>query len=330
MKKIIALFLLLSFLLISFCGCGSKSNPESDFEYTVNEDQDGIFINKYVGISESVVIPSKINGLPVISLAGIPQEDNLTSVNEGVFEGTKVKTVVIPKSVQVIGVSAFNGCENLIQVEFSKRSELTHIYEMAFAGCVNLEKIDLSASKLKTIGDFGFLNCTKLKEISFPNTLEEIGERTFYDCSALLEVVLPESLTLVQGSAFSHCTSLKRIVIPSQLNLNFFSESMLNNVPAIKQIVFEEGREKITGYAMIQTDADLEIIVPKSVTEFSPYVFLINPSTNIKITFLGNAPEITADDTSWFGSPTICYDPSTTGWDTFVWNGRFEMKPILD
>lgn len=331
MKKIHALFLSAILLLGCLAGCtpsvDEEPNPASDFEYAANSEQTGILINKYIGTGENVVIPSEIDGLPVVSLRGVPSESYPGSVEEGAFAGTNVKTVVIPETVTTIGRSAFADCKELTHVTFSGNSGLTYIGELAFAGCVGLEKIDLSATQVKLIGAYALRGCTNLKEITFSNTLEEIRERAFYECSALSEVNLPESLTKVEGSAFAFCTSLKRVTVPTKLDLHFLTESMLNNVPALEQIVFREGRDEITGYAMVQTDASVEIVVPASIRKFSPVLFLINPSTPITITFSGDAPEIVDDDTDWFGDPTIYYDPKTDGWDTFAWNERFDVKP---
>lgn len=302
--------------------------PESDFEYTVNSAQSGILISKYIGSSEHVVIPSTIEGLPVLSLRGVPNQQYPTAVDQGVFEGTGIKTIVIPETVQAIGYAAFRGCQELIRVTIVANSELTTISGSAFADCVNLETIDLTTTKVKLIDTMAFQGCASLKEIIFPNTLEEIHEKAFYECSALSEIALPDNLTVIQDASFAYCTSLKRITVPAKLNLTSLQEAILHNVPALTQIVFEDGREEITGYAFVQTDASVEIIVPQSVKQFSPLPFLIDPATSITITFKGNAPNIVDDDTDWFGDPTIYYDPTTDGWDIFTWNEKFEVIPI--
>ena len=304
-------------------------NPATDFEYEINSDQTGILINKYIGSSLNVVIPSYIEDLPVLSLKGCFDEVYSTTVVDGVFEGSSIKTVVIPETVKTIGYAAFVDCRDLTQIIIPANSNLMYIGGCAFENCTSLEKIDLSTTQLKKIEELAFRECINLKEIKFPDTLEEIKKRAFYKCSALLELDLPQSLAKIEGGAFGYCASLKRVVIPPNLNLTSLDEAIFYGIPVVEQIVFKEGREEITGYGLILTDANVEIVVPQSVRKFSPLPFFINPPANIIITFLGNAPEIVDNkDFYWFESATIYYDPYTIGWETFVWNEKIEMKPL--
>ena len=307
----------------------SSGNSNSDFEYQTNSSQTGILINKYIGSSEHVVIPSHIDGLPVLSLKGVPHNQQSTAIAEGTFEGKAVKTVVIPETVTVIGYKCFKDCRELKSLTIASNSSLTDIRGRSFENCTKIEEIDLSSTQVKAIGSSAFRGCANLKSISFSNTLEKIQEKAFYECSSLLEVNFPESLTDVKGGAFAYCTSLKKIEIPTKLNLTSLDESIFHNVPALKQITFKEGREEITGYALLQTDESVEIVVPRSVKRFSPLPFLINPSAHITITFLGDAPEIVENNNpNWFGNPIVYYNPNTTGWETFVWKDKYEIKPL--
>ena len=305
-----------------------EPNLALDFQYETNSNQTGIVINKYIGKKQDVVIPSYIENLPVVSLKGIPDEYYTTAISEGVFQGSNIKTVVIPKTVRSIGYAAFRDCKELTTITLLSDSSLTNISGKAFANCVKLEKIDLSSTQVKIIDPLAFQGCTNLKEIAFSETLEEIRAKAFYECFSLLEINFPNSLTKIEGGAFAYCTNLQHVSIPKSMKLTSFDEAIFHNVGALKQIIFEEGRESIIGYALFQTDANVEIIVPKGVKKFSPLTFLINPTATISITFLGDAPEIVEDDTDWFGNPTIYYDPEATGWDTFSWKEKFEMKPI--
>ena len=84
-------------------------SPVKDFKYKLNDSEDGIIITKYVGKDTEVVIPPKINGLPV------------TTIGVSAFAGcTGLQSIVIPESVTTIGVAAFYRCNNLEWVYIKK------------------------------------------------------------------------------------------------------------------------------------------------------------------------------------------------------------------
>ena len=130
MKK--ALYILLTFfiLLATLTSCGSKKpteqdnnnvveSPATDFEYELSSEGDKIYIKRYIGTSEHVVIPAEIENLPVISLRGVNSGEQ-TDTKQGVFEGTSVKTVQIPDCLKIIGSRAFKDCKQLTEVKREK------------------------------------------------------------------------------------------------------------------------------------------------------------------------------------------------------------------
>ena len=299
-----------------------QPNPATDFEYQLNPKQSGIIITKYVGTSEHVIIPSEIEGLPVISVHYVL--DRQAQKNVGAFEGTNIQSVVIPESVKSLDV-AFVDCAQLREVTFLGASQLYDI-SCTFMGCVSLEKIDLSNTAVKIIDNCSFEGCTNLKEIKFPNTLEKIGDRAFYECSSLVEVDFPESLTEIGREGFGFCSSLKRVVIPPQLELNGFDEIRFHHVDALEEIVFEEGREKVVGWAFFAiTSKNLQIRFPKSLKKFACESLFIYVETDF--IFEGDCPEITGAQ-ECLGTPTIYYNPNTKGWDTCVWRDQFAFETI--
>ena len=351
MKKLIALFMAICFLTVSLSSCKNSENslinsesltstmneqnkptepnPASDFEYQVNSAQTGILINKYVGSSSYVIIPSHIDDLPVLSLKGVPDEQYPTSIAEGVFEDKDIQSVVIPETIKVIGYKCFYNCQSLTSFTVAANSALTYINGRAFENCAKIEEIDLRSTQLKEIDSLAFRGCTNLKDIMFADTLEKIREKAFYGCSSLLNVDFPESLIEIQGGAFAYCSSLKKIEIPTKLGLTSLNEPIFHDVPNLETVVFKEGREEIVGYAFIQTDASIAMIVPDGVKKFSSSPFLITPSSNITITFLGDAPEIVEDDApNWFGNPIVYYDSNKDGWETFDWKDKVDMNPL--
>ena len=116
-----------------------------------------------------VVIPEKIEGLPVTEIGNNAFKDN-----------KEIKKVILPEGI-------------------------TSIFCGAFAFCSNLTTINLPNS-LKEIGGGNYLYLgafygTNISEIDFPSTLESIGGFAFCDCNNLTTVYIPED-TVVGSHAF--------------------------------------------------------------------------------------------------------------------------------
>ncbi len=324
MKKIILLFLLVFLLTAALTGCPAQptepvESPASDFQYEINGEF--IYIKKYIGTSSNVVIPSKIENLPVVSLEGMTGDD---LIHIGVFEESYVKTVLIPDSVLVIGVNAFKNCGELVSVTVPENVE--YLFGGAFQNCVKLENIDFSKSKLVEIGAGAFEGCSKLSSIRFSGVLEKIEEKAFYDCSSLLEIDFPDTLVTVEGGAFANCTLLKTVTVPENLDLHCFEAlSSFHNVPSLEKIIFKEGRKEIKGYAFFAITSKAEITIPSSVEQFSPMPFFLYDA--VEFVFLGNCPQIVEQE-DFYGNPTIYYDPNTDGWENCEWKDRYSLQPI--
>lgn len=329
MKSVYVVFV--SFLIVTIlaaCHSAPKDstanlpeNPKTDFQYEISEDKDRIYISKYIGASQVVVIPSEIDGLPVTSLKGIVGEYGL--IQEGAFEGTNVTKVVIPESITAIGLYAFKDCTELTEITVS--SNLSKLLDSAFQNCEKLKTIDLSATKIATLEANAFKDCTSLTEIKLPGSLTKIEACTFYNCSSLLGIQLPKDLLEIREAAFTNCTSLKEVTVPPKLRLIVLEAPVFHNVPALEKIIFEDGREEITGYAFFSTTTSVEIHIPNSVKKFSssPF-FFYGPA---KLIFAGDCPEIIEKD-DFYGKPTICYNPSTSGWDNCIWKDTYVMEPV--
>jgi len=115
MKRIIAVILTTVFLMV-LTSCNREEDsadetPASDFEYGYAdeyfyfgeydylEELTGIIIKRYIGESENVQIPKRIDGEPVMGIGG------------GAFMSTDVKSVIIPDSVKWAGIGIFLYCE---------------------------------------------------------------------------------------------------------------------------------------------------------------------------------------------------------------------------
>ena len=331
MKKIIALILTIIVSLSALIGCtvdptisdetvaeALQESPVEDFEYKLNHLGNAIMVTKYIGNDEHIVIPSQIEGLPVITLYAYESIEDGYTVNIGAFQNSNIKSVVIPSSVQYI-YKAFANCSQLTQVTFETDSQLETVH-YAFENCTALKELDFSSTQLTYIDNFSFAGCKKLKEIKLPDSVKSIGQKAFYECESLEEIVLPNRLEEINKFAFGYCTSLKTITIPAKLNIyEVQSMSAFHDIPSLEKVIFEEGREEIKGYAFISITSDAEIIIPASVKKLSLWSFFFLNPANAKIIFLGDCPEFLNEKLDeFYAVPTIYYDPNTEGWDNCI------------
>ena len=93
-----------------------------------------------------VIVPGIYEGMPVVA------------IGVGAFKGSKISAVCIPRSVVLIGMQAFTGCDGLTEVTFETDSRLDRIAPMAFSGCCALTRIRLPQG-LRVIEELAFCNC---------------------------------------------------------------------------------------------------------------------------------------------------------------------------
>lgn len=118
------------------------ANPTSDFEYKQSNGEITITGVKNTEISDSVVIPPMIDGLPATVIGA-----------EAFACCRKLKSVTIPNSVTTIGVKAFRSCEGLMLVTIP--DGVTSIGDSAFGGCSSLMSVTVPRS-VTSIGKDAF------------------------------------------------------------------------------------------------------------------------------------------------------------------------------
>ncbi len=169
MKKILlTLFLSVVMAIPSFARSFNFTYEGQEFEFT--EVLDGspnprVYVSDFLSedVTDVVIPRSFMNG-------GLKY--TVTGIAEAAFQGGNFKTIVMPNSVLSIGYNAFEDCQNLNSVTFSRG--------------------------LQTIESGAFQNCSSLTSVSIPNTVEEIGGSAFWDCPL-------ESVILEEGSNNIKC-----------------------------------------------------------------------------------------------------------------------------
>ena len=118
--------------------------------------------------------------------------------------------------------------ENFEKAGIDFLSKLDKVLVGLFNGC-NLTKIELPEN-IKTIENFAFLHCEKLKQVKLSKSVETIGERAFADCENLTTINIPDRC-VVKENAFQMCKKLNNVTIGKDVVLEpacFYHCAMYN------------------------------------------------------------------------------------------------------
>ena len=164
----------------------------------------------------------------------------------------------IPDSVTSIEESAFDGCENLMNITIP--NSVIHIEKSAFS------------------------NCCSLTHISIPDNVTSIEKEMFSGCNDLAQVIIPDSVTHIEENAFSFCTSLIHTTIPKnvsmiELNTFGFCDSLEGHLvseenayySAIDGVLFNKEKTALIHYPIAKPG--VSYIIPDSVTNIDKYSF---------------------------------------------------------
>ncbi len=259
------------------------ASPVSDFTYEILEGQ--VTITGYTGSDEHVVIPSEIEGLPVKAIGETFEEHgNVPFGPSYAFASNKtLKSVVIPDTVEYLGVMSFMSCEALETVQFSANlrvigqsaffycralkevilpDSLQELENEAFLACYALEKVKLPAN-LEKINDATFFSCRNLSDITLPSSVREIGENAFRSCNKLPSVDLSNVQTLKAG-AFAACFQLENATIPEDWEV--LEDNVFSACTSFTEIQLPKNLKKIGSRTFNGCTNLTEIIIPESVT----------------------------------------------------------------
>ncbi|WP_152542490.1 leucine-rich repeat protein, partial [Metamycoplasma hyosynoviae] len=160
-------------------------NIENLFSYS-NEKLEELDLTDMSSIKNfNVIIPSANN----IKKLSLPKNmvENITFT----FQGWKqLEEVKLPSSTKRIQSNLFYECDKLKKINFDELINLEEICKeegasnyLHFISSNQMEKIDLSNTKLKKLAAYVFPFMPKLNEIIFPATLQEVGKFITYTSS---------------------------------------------------------------------------------------------------------------------------------------------------
>lgn len=254
-----------------------------------------------------------IDGITYAGNAAVAAKEGIASV--AIKEGTRIlaenlfsynqnlTSITLPSSLEIIGASAFYGCESLPVVD-----------NVRYADCVAVKAIDETMSTYvlregtRFIAGWAFEMCSDMKSINLPEGLVFIGEGAFQNCSQLETITLPESTKHISWwSPFSCQTKVKsdspRFVVENDMLCDTQTGTLISSfatgaavVPAyVKRIGYEafyrsditsitlpEGLKTIGHWAFRYAHLSA-IQIPESVTSIGAGAFYGNRLTSVTI-----------------------------------------------
>ena len=269
--------------------------------YEITSQEQVIIKSARPAITEAI-IPSQIDGYPVVEIEGyafkdctrlkkVVLPDTLRQIGEFAFKDCiRLETLIIPDTVEKIGWGAVQGTlwlENQdttfviagkgILLAYNGTEEQVVIPEgvcaiggYAFDSCVSMKTVQFPCT-LRSVDAFAFINCLGLEQVQMVDGLKSIGEYAFHWCTSLRKVVLPDTVTTVSGQAFSYCKSLESVQL--SVSMTQISIALFRGCQNLREITIPDGVQIIYNYAFEECTSLKTLILPKSVREIGMKVF---------------------------------------------------------
>lgn len=184
------------------------------YRYTVHGDRE-VWLERYLGEDARVVIPDRIEGLPV------------TKIREQAFYAGEMAEVLVPEGIEEIEAEAFALCESLRRVELP--ASLKELGRAVFKGCEILGQIVFPNGNGRFAVEDGVLYkrdeqalvlCPpglETEVFSVPMGTKVVASGAFFTNRLLRFVQLPITLEKIEAEAFLFTSSLPAISLPPGL-----------------------------------------------------------------------------------------------------------------
>lgn len=134
----------------------------------------------------------------------------METISYNVFEGSKIRELILPKTLSQLFNGVFNGCDELSTV-------IVREGNTTFDSRNNCNAVIITASNALLMG---------CKNTVIPDGVKEIAPKAFYGCKGLTSISLPESVVTIGDLAFYDCPNLISVTVaaePCTITENTFS-----------------------------------------------------------------------------------------------------------
>ena len=138
-----------------------------------------------------------------------------------------------------------------------------------------------------SIGDGAFSSCTRLTEVTIPNSVTTIGSSAFYSCRDLQTVTIGNSVTTIGSWAFTSCTRLTEVTIPN--SVTSIGDYAFSSCTRLKTVTIGNSVTTIGDGAFRGCTGLTEVTIPNSVTSIGSSAF--NGCTQMESVTIGEKVE---------------------------------------
>lgn len=205
----------------------------------------------------------------------------LTLTAEDYYEIKRTGTITLPNNIRYIPSRFFINMKNLKYIKLPESLEYigdlafrnTSLQKVIFPASLkgmgygvftesDIEDVNLSHTNLVYLGGTAFDECSKLKNVILPDSLEILKEHTFSDTSALTHIKLPNNLKMIDVSCF-YGSNIERIDLPADLKV--LADRAFAFCPNLTSVIVPEGVVRIEN-AVFKACKNLhEIFLPSTV-----------------------------------------------------------------
>jgi hypothetical protein len=199
------------------CGGGGGANSPKDFSWALTEDGKGIIIKGYTGKPGKIVVPSKIEGVPIVEIASSAFDGKTYTITGGFSDynpfgseenkNVGITSITIPDTVKKIGSYAFANTSITRFIMPDSVTELSVSFGTndIFHNCLLLSEVRLS-DNLETLTYFGSLPV--LQKINLPKNLKEMDRNTFMKYGELNVLTIPDTVKSIEFGVWGGSSGL--------------------------------------------------------------------------------------------------------------------------
>lgn len=222
------------------------------FDFTDDVAGTGVKITKYKGNEKNVIVPEKIAGKFVTTIAA------------NSFDYSLIESITLPAKLTEFEYKSFNNLVNLKELSISGDTKSTLIY--IFGGEVNIpSSLDVinfvNGSSTYGKGIFHSISSTRTFIVNVPSSLKVTPEDAFFGSPNIREVHFPEGITTISLRTVASMPNLDYVNIPSTVTT--IGMNVFINIPKVKYLIVPKSVTNV-GYAGLSAGDAIILIEAKT------------------------------------------------------------------